>query len=282
MTSEVFALVLLAALMHASWNALVKGAGDRVASVMAINWSLGVIAAPFALWRGLPPPETLAIAVVSAATHGVYFWLLAHAYRLGDLSVIYPLARGTAPLLIVAIAALALGAVPEPIGLAGVGIVSVGIMALGVHAARHAHSPPPIAFAAALAIGVLIAAYTVLDGLGGRSAGAPVAYALWLFVLLPVGLSAVVALERGRGLFRGVGAALKYGIPGGIVAGVGYGIVIWAMSQAPIPYVSAVRESSIVIAALIGTIVFREAGGRMRLAAAAVVALGVVLIRFAG
>ena len=273
-------MVLAAAVMHASWNALVKSAADKVvmqALVMLVSGVPALVLLPF---LPLPAPESWPFLVTSLLLHGIYYVTLANAYRLGDLSQVYPIARGASPIMIALGAWAFAGEALRPLELVGVGVVSLGIMSLATPG-RVARDGETRAIGFALATSVTIALYSIADGMGVRRAGEPLAYIAWLLALdAPPLLLVTLWLRRGR-IAASFGAQLGRGIVGGLIAGLGYGIVIWAMAHAPIAHVSALRETSVILAAVIGTLVLGEPFGRRRVAAAALVAIGSVILQVA-
>ncbi len=273
-------MVLAAAVMHASWNALVKSAADKVvmqALVMLVSGVPALVLLPF---LPLPDAASWPFLGISLLVHSVYYLTLVNAYRLGDLSQVYPIARGAAPIMIALGAWAFAGEALRPLELAGVGIVSIGIMSLATMG-RVARDGESKAIGFALATSVTIAVYTIADGMGVRRAGEPLAYIAWLLVLdAPPLLLVTLWLRRGR-IAASFGRQLKRGIVGGLIAGLGYGIVIWAMGHAPIAHVSALRETSVILAAVIGTLLLGEPFGRRRVAAAALVAVGSVILQVA-
>jgi drug/metabolite transporter (DMT)-like permease len=277
-TLTVTLLVLSAAVMHATWNAFVKAGNDKAVMqclVIFFGGIPGLIILPFV---PLPDPACWPYLVGSVLAHSVYYFTLVEAYRFGALSQTYPIARGSAPLLI-AIAGLMVANEHlnggEWLGLL---IACAGLISLaGIPKAGEGRS---ILFAFATSLG--IACYSVLDGLGVRSTANGLSYITWLLALemIPVGL-AFLWLRRGRAMVS-LKQNFKRGLFGGIIAGIGYGIVIWAMDFAPMAHVSALRETSVILAALIGTLVLHEPFGPRRIAAAALVAAGNALLHLAG
>jgi drug/metabolite transporter (DMT)-like permease len=277
-TLTVTLLVLSAAVMHATWNAFVKAGNDKAVMqclVIFFGGIPGLIILPFV---PLPDPACWPYLVGSVLAHSVYYFTLVEAYRFGALSQTYPIARGSAPLLI-AIASLVIANEHlnggEWLGLI---IACAGLISLaGIPKAGEGRS---ILFAFATSLG--IACYSVLDGLGVRSTANGLSYITWLLALemIPVGL-AFLWLRRGRAM-ASLKQNFKRGLFGGIIAGIGYGIVIWAMDFAPMAHVSAMRETSVILAALIGTLVLHEPFGPRRIAAAALVAAGNALLHLAG
>jgi drug/metabolite transporter (DMT)-like permease len=278
MTLDVAALVLFAALLHALWNALIKASTDTVRDTACVMAGACVIAAPLLPFLPLPAPPSWPYLLASCLLHQVYFALLTAAYRSGELSLAYPLMRGVAPL-IVAFATLVL--LPQPPAGAlwlGVAAISAGVLWIGgVHRAAlrmHAHA---IGFA--LTNAVFIASYTVVDGLGVRAAGNAASYGLWLFFLIawPY-LGVLLWIRRGR-LRRPSRALLWRGLVGGAASVAAYLIALWAMTRAPIAAVAALRETSVIFAALIGAWLLKEPLGRQRIAGACLVALGIALLK---
>ena len=272
MSAFALTLVLLAAFLHASWNAMVKANGDRAVVIGAIAFMNFAVGSVLAAGAPLPAPESWPFIVASTLIHFLYYVLIFVAYRWGDLSQVYPVSRGIAPALVALGAFLTVGETLSPSGWAGLGLVSLGILLLAT--GRRAAGSDPRALAAALATGLVIASYSVVDGIGVRLSQAPLGYIGWLFVFeLPV---ALFVLARRR-------ASLPPGVPwigllGGLFSATAYGVVIYAKTVAPLGAVSAVRESSVIIAALIGVFLFGERPALKRVLSGLVVAAGVVLL----
>lgn len=276
MSAFALSIVLVAAVLHATWNAMVKGAGDRavvMAAVALAHALAGIAALPF---FAVPAAAAWPYIAASAAIHYAYYGFLFLSYRHGDFSQVYPIARGMAPML-VSLGALAFAgenlAVEAWVGVilvsAGIGVLTLGRN--GVFQAGRA------AVLCALATGLMISAYSVADGIGIRLSGAPGGYIAWLFALeLPI--AGIVLWLRGKPLSGLPRRTLAAGFVGGVVSVAAYAIVLYAKTIAPIGAVSAVRESSVVVAALIGVFLFGERPVGRRLIAASVVAAGVVLL----
>lgn len=273
----VVVLVLCAAALHATWNALIKAGGDRlVMTMLVLMGPVPVCIAGLFVLPGLEP-GAWPFLLTSAALHYVYYALLIAAYTHGDLSQVYPVSRGAAPAL-VAVAAWGLAGEGLTEGeVIGILIVSAGIMSLA--RTRQMRLPAETkALGLALLNAVAIAGYLVVDGMGVRRAGAPLTYIAWLFLLeaLPV-LGFTLWRRRGR-FVRSVAPHLRLGLFGGIVSGFSYGITIWAMSRGPMAHVVALRETSVVMGAVFGVLVLKEPFGVRRVVAASVVAAGAVLL----
>jgi drug/metabolite transporter (DMT)-like permease len=273
-------LVLAAALMHAAWNGLAKGSGDKVA-VFAVTQAVGTLAAAVVLPFLTPmAADAWPFMLASAVIHNGYFFFLMKAYQNGDLGHVYPLARGSAPLLVAGLGAAFAAETPTAGGLAGIVLISVGIASLA-HTGRLA---PGAARAAGLAFAtaLFIAAYTLIDGLGVRVSAAPITYAAWLFLLSGLPFCAITVAFRRHTLASDLKTAWRPGTVAGLLAALGYAIVLYAMSQGALAYVSALRETSVLFAALIGAIALKEPFGARRIAAAIVIAAGLIVLQTAG
>ena len=274
MSPIVFSVVLLAAVLHASWNALVKSGGDPYLRLAIVNLTHSIAVLPLLPFVGLPAAEAWPWLLGSVATHLVYYLFLAAGYRVGDLSHVYPIARGIAPPLV---ALGAFGLAGEVLSLAGMAAILLVCLGIWIVAGRGPTSKRPLVMA--LGTGTMIAAYTVCDGLGARASGDVLAYIVWLFLLDGWPFALWVALRRGRDLVATIPSAWKPAVGGGCMSIVAYGMVIWAMSVAPMAYVSALRETSVLLAAAIGTLLMGEPFGRRRILAAGLVVIGVALLQ---
>jgi drug/metabolite transporter (DMT)-like permease len=278
--ASVTAVVLLAAVLHAAWNALLKGAGDRLA-VLAVLSGTGVVLCAAAVPLLPPPaPASRGFLAVSAALHVGYEVFLLQSYRFGDLSQVYPVARGTAPLLVAGVAALVVGERLGPLQLSGVLVVSAGLALL-----VGSGGPTPdrrTALGFALATGVCIAAYTVADGLGVRRSGSALGYTAWLMLLLSLPIPLYAVASRGRRLLAGLRGQLAAGAAAGVLSLAAYALVLWAQTRGALAVVAALRETSVLVAALLGTVFLGERFGPRRILAAALVAAGIALLNLSG
>ena len=278
MAPSIFLLVLAAALLHAAWNSLVKIGGDTVSVAAMIVVGCGVIAAPTIPFLALPAAQAWPVLGLSAVLHVGYVFFLGKAYQHGDLGQVYPIARGVAPVLLALMAFLALGEIPGGIALVAVAVISVGVASLALRGRTGTLGEwRPVLFA--LGTAVFIASYTLVDGYGARVAGSAHSYAAWTFVVSGVAIfSAVLGYRRRR--FTDLAARIwPRALAGSAMAVVAYWIVIWALAQGPMAPVAALRETSVIFAALFGTVLLREPFGRLRVGAAALVAAGVVLLQ---
>ncbi len=280
LTLEAAGLVLMAALFHASWNALVKTSGDRLAVLAMLNGVGAVFAMLVLPFVEVPARESWVYLGASIVLHSGYYFFLIGAYRVGDLSHVYPLARGLSPLLVAGAAVAFAGETLSFAAFMGVLLACAGIVSLSFDG-----GPPwrgdrrPLLFA--LGTAVFIASYTIVDGIGVRAAGSVAGYIAWLFALDAIPIVVVAWMLRSRELRWTLRSEWKKGAVGGVLALAAYGLVIWAMSLAAMAAVSALRETSVIFAALIGTILLKERFGTLRISAAVLVAAGVVLMNLA-
>jgi drug/metabolite transporter (DMT)-like permease len=274
----VFAIVLFAALLHASWNAIVKGAGDKLLTTVLVTTSAALLAALSLPALRQPNAGSWPFILASALLQVAYFVLLARTYHIADMSQTYPLMRGTAPLLVGIVSVLVLGAHLTLTMWTGVGVICLGI--LGMAAADRQRNRRGIALA--LLNAVVIAGYTVIDGLGVRHSGAPAAYTLWIFLVTGVPLAAWAVRTRGRAaLSEYARRNWHFGLIGGVGTVASYGLALWAMTIAPIAVVAALRETSILFGVIISGLLLKEHVGPARFAAACTIALGAALLRLA-
>jgi len=271
------AAALSSALIHASWNAALKGGRDRVADAFLIAVGGLITWAVVAVVFGAPAPAAWPYLAASVAIHLVYWVVLFKAYDMGDLSHIYTLSRGSAPLLVSIGAALTVQEIPPPLKIVGIALVSLGVLCVGA-----SPNAPLRATLWALGIGCCIASYSLIDALGARAGGDALVYVAWTSGLMGVPMVAFALWRRGRAqLMQDAAVAPWRGIAIGIISFAGYGLVLWAQTFAPIAQVTALRETSVVFGALIAFLFLRERLGPRRWIGAIVVALGAGLIAFA-
>jgi drug/metabolite transporter (DMT)-like permease len=278
---SILALVLLAAVAHAGWNALVKASGESSGATFSIIVvTCGAIGLAGAAVLPLPDPAAWPYLILSMVVHYFYYGFLLLSYRVGDLSHVYPLARGAAPLMVALGALIFAGETLGGIAVAGLLLASAGIMSLAFERGLpRGADAKPVLFA--LGTGICIAGYTVVDGLGVRASGTPLSYIFWLNVVEGVPLT-LWLMARGRKSFAGLTArSWRIGVVGGVLSALAYGLVIYAMSRGGMAHVSALRETSTIFAALIGILILREAAGGAgrRIAAAGLVSVGIVALQ---
>ena len=279
MSMTVVLAVLVAALLHAAWNALIRFHGDRLAMVTIIAAVAAACALPGALWLGPPGPAAWPWLAVSMTLHIGYNVFLAMAYGHGELGHIYPLARGSAPLLTLMAGSLLLGQTVQDWQRAGVITLAAGILLLAFEGGgRHLRRSPRGA-TYALVTSCFIAGYTLSDGMGARASADPHAYVLWLFVLNGIPLLLYGVATGISNLAGALSTNWKAGCAGGLLSLGAYWIAIWAMTMAPIATVAALRESSVVFAVLIGALFLGEPFSRVRALSVLTVLGGLVMLR---
>jgi drug/metabolite transporter (DMT)-like permease len=283
-TSGVLSAVLGAALLHALWNSLVKSADDKFLSSALVALWCGLAAFAAALILPWPSRAAAPFIAASALIHIVYFLLVGRLYRNADLSVAYPIMRGLAPLAAALIALAALGEAPGPVAALGIAILVGGVLLMGVSGLAHGRIDRAT-LAIALANSLVIAVYSVIDGEGARVSGAGArfafAYNAWADALTALAYAPILVALRGRAIPIAFVRDWRRGLVGGLAAFVGYAVVIWAMTKAPIAAVAALRETSVVFAALIGVALLGEPFRAQRAFAALVILAGVVTLRLA-
>jgi drug/metabolite transporter (DMT)-like permease len=277
LTPAVTALVLAAGVLHAVWNAIASVIKEKFVAFGLIGVTEAVVAGVCLPLVGMPAASALAYVAASALIHIAYTYALLHAYRLGDFGRAYPLARGTSPLLVAAGAWFLADEHLAAMQIAGVALVAASLMAIVFAGGKLTRADLP-ATLVALLTGVTIASYTVLDGLGVRHSHNPFGYISLLFLLQ----GPVVAAIAGFSLRHRFNSLALTDLPAGLTAGalslIAYGMVIWAQTHGPLALVSALRETSVITAALIATLLFHEPLGRRRLGPAIAVVAGILLI----
>ena len=286
MTTGVVLAVLLGALLHAAWNALVKSGGDKQLDLALVHLLGALAALPLLWWVGLPPVAAWPFIGVSLLIHVAYYVTLNGAYQHGDLGSTYPIMRGSAPLLVALGSSLVLGERLSAVAWLGIAAITVGVLMVGLsRPAQTLHHRRAIGFA--LANAAVIAAYTLVDGSGVRitaDAGhATVSYVLLLVVLDGLPYPALVFAQRGAAARPAMRAYARRRWPlatlGGLASMGSYGIALWAMTRAPVAAVSALRETSVLFATALSVWVLKERFGLQRAGGAAVIVAGVVALR---
>lgn len=279
MSPEITMIVLLAAIFNASWNAIVKVSGDRIA-VMAVITLLGSAVSALALpFVTLPDPASWPLLGLAILIHTAYHFCLPMAYQHGDFGQVYPIARGSAPLLVTLGAAAFAGEMLGMLPLLGVLFLGVGVMSLSFDT-RTGITRNPRAILLALGTGALIACYTLVGGLGARQAGSVLGFAVLLTLGNGLLTFAVALIWKGKEIKQVLGGNLAPAIAGGGMQVGAYWIVIWAMAYAPLGMVSALRETSVLFAALISTIILKEGFGVWRFVSSGLIACGIALTRY--
>ncbi|GAA1267290.1 membrane protein [Planotetraspora silvatica] len=274
--AAVVAVVLGAALLHATWNAIAHGSPDRLTGFALIGIPFTAIGVIGVAINGLPPAGAWPFIVISSILTVTYQLLLLASYQLGQFSQTYPLARGTSPWVVAVVSTTLLGQELSWTEAAGVAVVSIGLMGLVFIGGRpdRAHMP---ALAAAFATGVMIAAYTTVDGVGVQHAPM-LTYASWLFLFQGPVLPLIAVVRRGRALPGLMRPSLAAGLGGGVASLLAYGLVLWAQTRGALAPIAALRETSIIFGAIIAAVFLGERFGSKRALASAVVVAGIILI----
>ncbi len=274
----VFAAVLLAAALHATWNAIVKGSGDKYSSMTAVvmgHVPLALLALPFS---PMPAPSSWSYLIGGVVLHTGYQLFLMLSYRMGDLTQVYPIARGIAPMLVALVSVLFLNVDLSSTELIAIMIIGTGIMSLvfvrgsdGLHNANAAMM--------AVGTGCFIAAYSLVDGLGAREAGTALGFYAWLTIINALAFMAIMRFAKPGTVTDVVTKHARFALLGGGASFLAYALAIWSFTQAPIALVTAVRETSIIIALFIGVFFLGERLNLLKLCSTAMTILGVLLLR---
>jgi len=279
MDSLVFAAVLLAAAAHAGWNAAIKRGLDPLVTTVLIAVGAAVVSLPIVAWLGLPAAAARPWVIASVIVHLGYFAGLIEAYRSGDMSQVYPIARGAAPLLTALVSTAWLG---ERLGLFGwIGLLCLvaGVMMLSLRGGGDLARLDRRAVGFALFTALTVCAYTVIDGIGVRAAGNAPAYTAAVFLGNGVIMALYGLARRGPKLLAGMSRTWITGFAGGALQFASYGIALWAMTVAPIAVVAGLRETSVLFGALIAVVILREPLRAVRVAAALLIVAGLVMIK---
>jgi drug/metabolite transporter (DMT)-like permease len=276
LTPAIITAVIGAGALHACWNAIAKQVTDRLMAFAWISAAQMAVGGAVLAVTGLPARQAVPYVITSAIIHIGYDLGLMNSYRLGAFNQTYPIARGTSPLVVAVGAYFLANEHLGPAALIGIVLLAAGLMSLALSGGRLTRRDMP-AVGAAVLTGLTIAAYSVTDGIGVRHAHDSWAYAALLFVLMGPPMLVAAAVRRPSAAWRD-GATIRRGTLAGVLSTAAYGIVLWAQTRAPLAEVAAIREVSVVFAALIGVAVLGEDFGRRRVAAAVVIATGIVLI----
>jgi drug/metabolite transporter (DMT)-like permease len=280
MSIQVMLLVLLGAFLHASWNAVVKSSRDKFLDIVLVTGASALLSAFILPFLPIPAPASWPYAAASVVIHVGYFALVAAAYRIGDMSFAYPLMRGTAPLLVTVASGPLIGEYLSLGAWGGVLLISAGVMGM-TFAPRSPGRSGALAALPALANALVIAAYTVVDGAGARLSGHAAAYTMWVFLGTALPLAAWAGLRRRDNLAEHFRSRWHFGMIGGACTLGAYVLALWAMTQAPVALVAALRETSILFGTALSALVLKERFGWTRHAAAAAVVSGAVILKLA-
>lgn len=277
MSPAVFTLVLLSAALHATWNLLVKRAGDKLLMTVAVTLAAGLVGLLMIPFFPAPAAESWIFIAASGVGSVVYFLMVAATYKAADMSLAYPVMRGAAPL-IVGLAAVPLFSEHLPLtAWIAIGIISTGIFSMAL--VKHEHGPRGLVLAVATA--AVIALCTLIDAEGARRSQSPGAYTLWIFAVTGLLLGSWAAIARREDFPGFVKANWRLSLAAGVGALCSYGTALWAMTMAPVAMVAALRETTVLFGAALAWLILKERIGRARLGAILVIAAGAVLLRFA-
>jgi drug/metabolite transporter (DMT)-like permease len=279
MDTTVFIAVLIAAACHAGWNAVIKLGLEPFTATALIAIAAGLVALPLAPFVGLPAPASWPWLFASVLLHVGYYIGLTEAYRAGDMGQVYPIARGTAPLLTATVSTLVLG---EALGLTaqiGIAVLAAGVFLISLRGGHDLARLNGRAVAFALFTSLTICGYSLVDGIGARLSGNPHGYAVGLFVGDAIAIALLALLRRGPAVARDMVLFWKPGFAGGALSLASYWIAIWAMTLAPIAIVAALRETSVLFGAVIAVVVLCEPLRANRIVAAVMIVSGLMLIR---
>lgn len=279
METFVFLAVLFAAACHAGWNALIKVGLDPLSTTTLISVGSGIVALAFSPFVGLPAWAAWPWLVASVVIHLVYFASLIESYRTGDLGQVYPIARGSAPLMTAAVTSIFVGEKLGALGWTGIFVLVAGVLLLSARGGRHLAEIDRRAIGFALFTALTICAYSVVDGIGARLSANPNAYSVWLFIGIAVVMVPYALYRDGRDVIPAMQRFWLRGFAGGALQVLSYGIAIWAMTVAPIAIVATLRETSVLFGAVIAVVVLKEPLRAVRVMAACLIVCGLVLIR---
>ncbi len=277
MTTTVFLSIMAAALLHASWNAIIKIGGNKMTIMLVMTLVQAGFGLVIAAGRPMPQGEVWLWLLGSGLFHSFYKIFLSYAYEQGDLSRVYPIARGAAPMVVMIVGAFYLNDVVSGREYIGIAVLGIGIlmMARGVFSGGESRRLVPFALGSAMAT----AGYSLVDGLGARVMGDAVSYVAWLFIFDGLVFTPIAMALKGTVVLRAAPRVWAYGSLAAAGSYGAYAIAVWAMTVAPIALVAALRETSILFAVLIGWVIFKEPMTRGKVLAVMMIVAGVILMR---
>ena len=279
MENLVFLAVLFAAVCHAGWNALIKVGLDPLSTTTLISIGSGLVALLLLPFAGIPAAASWPWLGASVVIHLFYFAALIESYRTGDLGQVYPIARGSAPLMTATAATVFVGEKLSLVGWSGIVVLVAGVLLLSVRGGREFAEIDRRAVGFALMTALTICTYSVVDGIGARLAINPAAYSLSLFVGIAVVMVPYALYRDGRDVVPAMQTYWRRGVAGGTLQVISYGTVLWAMTLAPIAIVATLRETSVLFGAAIAVVVLKEPLRATRIVAAVLIVCGLALIR---
>ena len=279
MPINLFFAIILAAFLHAVWNAMVKNEDNKYLAVTAIVLGHVPVSVLIILLTPIPSVESIPFIILSALLHIGYEWYLLSAYRFGDLTKVYPIARGTAPILITIVSLIFLGVALSNFEILGIIIISLGILSLSLQGAKGIKNRSAVIYA--LVTGFFIMGYSITDGYGARVSNSFLSYMGWSFILNATIFPIILKINnKSEIITKTFKEGKKIFFIGGTLSYIVYGIVIWGFTQAPIALITALRETSIIFALLIGTFFLKEKFTLFKVIATFVIFFGVALLKF--
>jgi len=279
MPLNIFLAIILAAFLHAVWNAMVKNEDNKYLAVTAIVLGHVPVSVLIILLTPIPSVESIPFIILSALLHIGYEWYLLSAYRFGDLTKVYPIARGTAPILITIVSLIFLGVALSNFEILGIFIISLGILSLSLQGAKGIKNRSAVIYA--LVTGFFIMGYSITDGYGARVSNSFLSYMGWSFILNATIFPIILKINnKSEIITKTFKEGKKIFFIGGTLSYIVYGIVIWGFTQAPIALITALRETSIIFALLIGTFFLKEKFTLLKTAAVLTIFFGVILLKF--
>ena len=279
MSLTVFSVVILAAFLHAVWNAMVKNEEDKYLGVAAIVFGHVPISIAVIFFTPTLSFQSIPYILISAIFLSGYEWCLLSAYRLEDYTKVYPIARGTAPIFIIVLSLLLFDVNISKIALMGILVISFGVIILGFHNIKTFKNNSAVVYA--LGTGLFISCYSITDGYGGRISASPLNYTAWLMILNAVIFTILLTImKKPRVVKKVFSEGKKIFFIGGTLSYIVYGTIVWAFTQAPIPLIAALRETSIIFALLIGTFFLKERFTFLKTMSVLTIFFGVILLKF--
>jgi drug/metabolite transporter (DMT)-like permease len=277
--NAVFLAVLFAAACHAGWNALIKVGLDPLSTTTLISLGSGLVALVALPFVGMPAAAAWPWIVASTVIHLFYFAALVEAYRTGDLGHVYPIARGSAPLMTAAASVFFVGERLSWLSWSGIVLLAAGVLLLSARGSRELTHVDKRAVGFALLTALTICAYSVVDGVGARASHNSLSYVLWLFIGIALVLPPYALWRDGRDVIPAMQRYWLRGFAGGGLQVLSYGIAVWAMTIAPIAIVASLRETSVLFGAILAVTVLKEPLRAIRIVAALLILCGLVLLR---
>ena len=279
MSPLILSAVLFAALLHATWNAMIKVSGDRLIIMGVTTATTSLLILPILFYLPLPEPESWPYLILSACVHTFYMLVLVRAYGLGDFAQVYPLSRGSAPLLTGTLGFLILNESMQSSELFGMLLIVVGIFGLALETSAGVLRLSRPALFYSLLTGSCITTYSLVDGIGVRLSGNSLSFIVWMFFLDGFLVPLIAFTRRPRTVFfNTIKTVWKTGLLVSLLSTTGYAIIVWAFSQERIAPVAVLRETSVLFAMLISVLIIKEAFSTLRVLIVSVILTGIILL----